>query len=201
MFAFKKDEIMGIRKCIGIGASMGGPKVLREILPNICEANSCPIFITQHIVLKSTELFRNSLIPFVHDYRIRIAESLDEIEDKTVYLYPGFGHMRIMKRDRGFVLNIFENGCMKNSIDAMFTSIAGNYGSDSTAVILTGMGIDGLNGAYEVKQSGGEVVVQDKESSLVWSMPSAVACRGLADKVLSIASIARHVSATRVLRG
>ena len=69
--------------------------------------------------------------------------------------------MRIMKRDGVFILNIFENGCMKNSIDAMFTSIARNYGPDSTAVVLTGMGIDGLNGAYEVKQSGGEVVVQD----------------------------------------
>ncbi len=192
---------MVIRKCIGIGASMGGPRVLREILPDICKANSCPIFITQHIVLKSTEIFRSSLIPFIDDYRIKIGESLDQIEEKTIYLYPGFGHMRIMERNSRFVLNIFENGNMKNSIDAMLVSIAKTYGSDSTAVILTGMGIDGLNGAYKIKQSGGEVIVQDKESSLVWSMPSAVACRGLADKVLPIASIAKYVSATRMLRG
>ncbi len=188
---------MDYDKCLAIGASMGGPKVLREILPEICSCNDCPIFITQHIVLKSVECFRNSLVSFVGDYNVKVGESLDPVEAKTVYIYPGFGHMRVMEKGGEIMLNIFENGRMINSIDALFTSIAEVYRENSTALVLTGMGIDGVAGAAAIKDNGGEVIVQDKASSLVWSMPSAVAGRGLADRVLSIDSIVKHVSSVR----
>lgn len=192
---------MNKRKCLAIGASMGGPKALREILPQICRTNSCPIFITQHIVLRSTECFRNSLVAYADSYRVKIGESLDLIEEKTIYLYPGFGHMRVMNKGNDLMINVFENGRMANSIDALFSSVADVYKADCTALVLTGMGIDGVNGAREVKKVGGEVVVQDKESSLVWSMPSAVAGRGLADRILSLDSIIKHISKERVTRG
>ncbi len=185
---------MGRRECLAIGASMGGPKVLKEILPEICRNNICPIFIVQHIELRATECFRASLQNYVGDYSIKIGESLDNVQQRTVYLYPGFGHMRVMKNSESIMLNIFENGMMKNAVDALFSSVASVYGADCTAVVLTGMGIDGLSGSYEIKQAGGEVIVQDRQSSLVWSMPSAVAGRGLADRILSVGNIAKHVS-------
>ena len=192
---------MNGRACLVIGASMGGPEVIKRILPAICRYSTCPVFITQHMGLRSIECFRRSLLPEAGNYRVKIGESLDLIEDMTVYLYPGFGHMRVMARGGVALINVFENGVMRNSIDALFASAAGVYGAGCTGIVLTGMGIDGVEGAAVLKNSGGEVIVQDKDSSLIWSMPSAIVARGLADRVLSIESIVRHVSINRSLRG
>ena len=131
-------------------------------------------------------------------YHIKVGESLDLVENKTVYLYPGFGHMRVMERNGVALINVFENGIMRNSIDALFASAAGVYGSGCTGIVLTGMGIDGVEGASVIKRAGGEVIAQDKDSSLIWSMPSAIVGKGLADRVLSVESIVRHISMNRV---
>ncbi len=190
-----------MKKSIAIGASLGGPRALREILPQICRTNSCPIFITQHIVLRSIECFRSSLVPLVGDYTVKVGESLDIVEEKTIYLYPGFGHMRVMHKGDEVMINIFENGRMAHSIDALFDSVASVYRDASRVLVLSGMGIDGVKGAEEVKRAGGEVVVQDMESSLVWSMPSAVAGLGLADMILSLESIVKYLAPKKGQKG
>jgi two-component system chemotaxis response regulator CheB len=79
----------------------------------------------------------------------------------------------------------------------MFTSMAAVYGPRLLAIVLTGMGRDGLEGAHAVRAAGGTIVVQDRESSVVWGMPGAVARAGLADAVLAPHEIGAMIAAHR----
>src|SRR5690606_30899071 len=92
-----------------------------------------------------------------------------------------------------------ENSC-KPSVDVLFRSVAGVYGPAALGVVLTGMGQDGLRGCETLRSRGATIVVQDETSSVVWGMPGAVSRAGLADRVLSLESMAAFIS-TRVRGG
>jgi two-component system chemotaxis response regulator CheB len=85
-----------------------------------------------------------------------------------------------------------ENSC-RPSVDVLFRSVHDVYGGRVLAVVLTGMGRDGLRGCEAIKQSGGSIVVQDEASSVVWGMPGFVARAGLADRTLPLDQIAREL--------
>jgi two-component system chemotaxis response regulator CheB len=85
-----------------------------------------------------------------------------------------------------------KNSC-RPSADPLFRSAASIFGERLLAVVLTGMGQDGVDGCKEVKSLGGSVIVQDQSSSIVWGMPGAVARAGLADEVLSLPMIAEAI--------
>ena len=91
------------------------------------------------------------------------------------------------------------NSC-RPSVDVLFRSVAATYGSRSLAVVLTGMGQDGLRGCEDIREAGGQVVVQDQASSVVWGMPGFVARAGLAEKVLPLDQVGAEV-ARRVREG
>ena len=78
-------------------------------------------------------------------------------------------------------------------MDVLFRSVVEIYGGNTLAVILTGMGQDGLLGCETVKKAGGQVVVQDEETSAVWGMPGFVARAGLAEKVLPLSQIGAEI--------
>ena len=85
-----------------------------------------------------------------------------------------------------------ENHC-RPSVDVLFRSAAAVYGSGVLAVVLTGMGSDGLLGCRMIREQGGSVIVQDQASSTVWGMPGAVTNAGLAQKVLPLSAIAPEI--------
>ena len=85
-----------------------------------------------------------------------------------------------------------ENSC-RPAVDPLFRSVAEIYGAKTLSVILTGMGQDGLIGCEHVKDAGGQVIVQDEESSVVWGMPGFVARAGLADEVLPLDQIGQKI--------
>jgi two-component system chemotaxis response regulator CheB len=85
-----------------------------------------------------------------------------------------------------------ENSC-RPSVDVLLRSVARAYGRESLAVILTGMGQDGLRGCEAIREAGGQVVVQDEATSVVWGMPGYVARAGLADRVVPLSMIAREI--------
>ena len=85
-----------------------------------------------------------------------------------------------------------ENSC-RPAVDVMFRSAAQTYGAGVLGVVLTGMGQDGMIGARAIRSAGGQVLVQDEESSVVWGMPGAVARDGSADVVLPLDQIADAV--------
>jgi two-component system chemotaxis response regulator CheB len=85
-----------------------------------------------------------------------------------------------------------ENSC-RPAVDVLFRSVAQVYGSNVLAVVMTGMGCDGARGAAQVKESGGEVLVQDEASSVVWGMPGAVVSQGDADKICPLGDISQEI--------
>ena len=85
-----------------------------------------------------------------------------------------------------------ENSC-RPAVDVLFRSVAEIYGNRMLAVILTGMGQDGLRGCELVREQGGQILVQDEASSVVWGMPGAVAQAGLADKILPLHQVASEI--------
>jgi len=82
-----------------------------------------------------------------------------------------------------------ENSC-RPAVDVMFRSVAQVYGASALAVVLTGMGQDGLHGCSRIREAGGQILVQDEATSVVWGMPGYVANAGLADAVLPIQDVA-----------
>jgi two-component system chemotaxis response regulator CheB len=85
-----------------------------------------------------------------------------------------------------------ENSC-RPAADVLFRSAARTYGPHVLAVVMTGMGQDGYRGCVAVKEAGGQVIVQDEASSVVWGMPGSVARSGLADRVLPLAQVAGEI--------
>lgn len=119
-----------------------------------------------------------------------------------IYFAPGDKHLRIVKVGDVMSLCHFdappENFC-RPSVDVLFRTAAQAYGSGLLGIVLTGMGVDGLNGARAIVTGGGSVIVQDEESSVVWGMPGAIAREGLAAAVLPPVEIAGTVAG--LLRG
>jgi len=187
---------LGMPDAIAIGVSTGGPNALQEILPKLPAMPRVPIFIVQHMPPLFTKLLADRLhaqCPFP------VVEAVDgqEVKPGHVYLAPGGFHMEA-KRVIGRTSIILHEGAPENScrpaVDVLFRSIAAVYGSKVLAIVLTGMGQDGLKGCHKIKDAGGCVIVQDKESSAVWGMPGAVAESGLASAVFPLSRICSELS-------
>jgi two-component system chemotaxis response regulator CheB len=114
--------------------------------------------------------------------------------------------MTVIRNGTAFALGINqeppENSC-RPAVDVLFRSVAQVYGANALAVVLTGMGADGTRGSAEIRQAGGEVMVQDEASSVVWGMPGSVVAAGLTQRIYPLSEIGhevvRRVAARRVL--
>lgn len=182
---------------IVIGTSIGGPEALAVILPRLSERLSVPILIVQHMPTGFTQALAKRL---AEKSKIRVTEAKhgQRVEPGVVYLAPGDFHLQLSRQhhnvsamlDRGPL----ENGC-RPSVDPLFRSAATIYGSTLLAVVLTGMGSDGLAGTQRVVEQGGHVWIQDQPSSMVWGMAGAIARAGLARRVLPLAGMALALEA------
>jgi len=181
-----------------IGASTGGPQALEAVLSNGREVLArAPVLITQHMPPMFTTILAEHLgralgVP-VHE-----ARDGEPIKPGTVYLAPGGRHMRVVARSGAGSIAI-DNGpainFCKPSIDPLFSSAATVWGAHCLALVLTGMGHDGLSGARDLVTAGGHVIAQDEASSVVWGMPGQVAQAGLCSAVLPLAEIAPQLNA------
>lgn len=184
---------------IAIGISTGGPNALAEIFPLFPENLRPPIFVTQHMPPMFTRLLAERLNG---RSKIGVEEGAEGaiVAPGRAYIAPGDYHMVLKHRGTDVVIRLDqgppENSC-RPAADVMFRSIAAVYGKRTLAVILTGMGRDGLAGIREMRAAGTPVIAQDKESSTVWGMPGNVVEAGLADEVVPLhditAAILRHV--------
>jgi two-component system chemotaxis response regulator CheB len=181
--ATEKPKQIGV---VAIGASTGGPNALAEILATIPEGFLAPIVVVQHMPKNFTSYLAQRL-----DSRssLTVREVVDgaDLAPGRVWIAPGDVHIRI-RLDNGRPRVVTDDGPLVNScrpsVDVLFRSVAECYSSASLAVILTGMGHDGLAGCRAISAAGGKIVVQDQHSSVVWGMPGTVANHGLADVVL-----------------
>ncbi|HET7427321.1 MAG TPA: chemotaxis response regulator protein-glutamate methylesterase [Gemmatimonadales bacterium] len=192
----------GRAEIIAVGASTGGPRALATLLERLPRDLAAPIVIVQHM----PPLFTRSLAERLDGGTpLRCAEGEDGavLEPGTVWIAPGNWHMTVAREGSAAVLRLTgeppENSC-RPAADPLFRSVGDVYGAGALAVVLTGMGQDGLRGAERIKQRGGAVLVQDEASSVVWGMPGAVAKAGFADRVLPVRDIAAEI-ARRVASG
>lgn len=186
---------------IAIGASTGGIHALASLLEQVPAHVTQPIFITQHLPPSFSPYFaaqvgvsaRRRCAIAVERWPVRSGEVLIAPGDShlTVHVLPGAGvHVRLSQAAS-------PTGNLP-SVDSMFASLASVYGDRLLAIVLTGMGRDGLEGARAVHAAGGTVVVQDRDSSVVWGMPGAVAEAGIADAVLAPHEIGAMIAAQRI---
>jgi two-component system chemotaxis response regulator CheB len=180
---------------IVIGTSTGGPGALAHLMPAFPPESSVPILIVQHMPADFTARLADRL---TENSRLRVREGVagEPIAAAQAWVAPG-GHHLVLRRESGKVrlavnLDPPENSC-RPSVDVLFRSAAEIYGPGVLAVVLTGMGQDGLRGCECVRAAGGQVIVQDEASSVVWSMPGAVAQASLADQVLPLEQIGPEI--------
>jgi two-component system chemotaxis response regulator CheB len=183
---------------VAIGVSTGGPAALEILLPALPEDFPLPLLVVQHM----PEVFTRQLAVRL-DGRCRLsvreAAEGDSIQAGTIYLARGDWHLEAMRKPAGSAHTVLrlaqgplENHC-RPSVDVLFRSLAETYGSGVVAVMLTGMGSDGLEGCRAIAERGGVVLAQDRASSAVWGMPGAVVHAGLARKVLPIELLAAAI--------
>ncbi|CAK0746953.1 Protein-glutamate methylesterase/protein-glutamine glutaminase [Azospirillaceae bacterium] len=180
---------------IAIGSSTGGPQALFEVLSHLKDGVTQPIIITQHMPATFTTILAEHIS---RQCGINCAEAKDGdavVENRT-FVAPGDYHMILANRGGGVVVTLTkdppENFC-RPAVDPMMRSMVKIYGRKILAVILTGMGQDGLKGCQDVVQAGGIVIGQDEPSSVVWGMPGAVATAGLCSAVLPLKEIGPYI--------
>jgi two-component system chemotaxis response regulator CheB len=185
-----------------IGCSTGGPQALNIIVTQIGSVlDRAPVLITQHMPPTFTAVLAEHLAR-IAKCPVREAKDGEEVNAGTIYLAPGGKHMKVTRRD-GIAVIAIDDGPLVNfckpSVDPLFSSAAEVWGPKVLALVLTGMGSDGLRGAQAITAAGGNVLAQDEATSVVWGMPGQVAHAGLCSAVLPLNEIAPRL--TRVFTG
>jgi two-component system chemotaxis response regulator CheB len=187
---------------VAIGLSTGGPNALARLLPALPAEFPVPVVIVQHMPPTFTQMLADRLASR-SVVSVREAVSGQPLRPGEAWLAPGDYHL-VLARDGDTVRLRTHQGAPENSCrpsaDVLFTSVAETYGSSALAVVLTGMGQDGLRGCERIREAGGQVLVQDEATSVVWGMPGFVARAGLADQILPLDQLAPEII-QRVRRG
>jgi two-component system, chemotaxis family, protein-glutamate methylesterase/glutaminase len=189
---------------LAIGVSTGGPNALARLMPMLPADLRVPVVIVQHMPPLFTRMLAERLS---HVSALPCQEGAAglPVQPGHVYIAPGDHHMTVTSSADGVRLATNqgppENSC-RPAVDVLFRSVAEVYGSGVLALVMTGMGQDGLRGCEFVRARGGQVMVQDQATSVVWGMPGYVAEAGLADEVLALDDLApaivRRVGPSRV---
>lgn len=182
-------------RVVVIGSSTGGPAALQKILTRLPAAFPYPILLVQHMPKTFTPVFAERLNQQCH-ITVKEATDGDRLVAGTALLAPG-GHQLIIdprQNDRVKVMPGDERLTYKPSVDISYGSAAKCFGDKVLAVILTGMGSDGTDGARLLKRSGAKVWAQDENSSTIYGMPKSVIEADLADAVLDLDEIGTLLS-------
>ena len=176
---------------IAIGTSTGGPEALRQVIPRLPAGLPIPTFVVQHMPAMFTQTLASRLDEMSP---LRVVEAADGMaaEAGRVHVAPGGRHLRLSKQADVVSCTVDDTaprlGC-RPSFDNLLESMADIYGGRMVAVVLTGMGCDGLEGCRRLKARGGLVIAQAHETCTVYGMPKAVIEHRLTDAVLPIDAI------------
>jgi two-component system chemotaxis response regulator CheB len=181
---------------IVLGISTGGPEALAKVIPALPADLPAPLFIVQHM----PPLFTKSLADDLNTRsRLHVMEAQDgqRARPGDCLVAPGGKQMKIERTEPGPVVLITddppENSC-RPAVDFLFRSAAHHYGARVLGVIMTGMGSDGTLGCRLLKRHGAPILAQDKDSCVVFGMPSTVIADGLADRVVPLSEMAAQIT-------
>lgn len=178
---------------VGVGASTGGPAALFRFLGALPSDLAVPVVVVQHIAggfVEGLVRWLNSETPLP----VRLARHGEVLTAGHVYVAPDGTHLEVEPDGTAVLSDDPPVGGFRPAASVLFSSLARAFGPASAAVVLTGMGIDGLDGARELRASGGLVLAQDEDTSTVFGMPKAVADAGLAHGVAPVEELALKVA-------
>ncbi|MGL5335717.1 MAG: protein-glutamate methylesterase/protein-glutamine glutaminase [Enterovibrio sp.] len=182
-------------KVLLLGTSTGGPLALQTILSQLPVNFPLPILLMQHMPAAFTREFAQRLNKECKIF-VKEAQNNDFLTPGIAYLAPGGMQMLIDKQHNDIRIKIVDSDqsiMYKPSLDITFRSVAAVYGDSTLAVVLTGMGTDGREGARFLKQRGGTIWAQDEKSCVVYGMPQAVASANLSSESLPLDRIAERI--------
>lgn len=187
-------EARDTTRMVAVAASTGGPVALQQLFAHLGEDLPVPVVVVQHMTVGFTAglvatLQLSSALP------IRVATDTELLRPGTVYLAPDGHHLTVSRFGRARLRDDPPVGGFRPSASVLFSSLANAYGATGVAVVLTGMGTDGLTGLHEVHAAGGCVLAQDEDSSVVFGMPGAAVTAGIADLVAPVEEIAAQIAA------
>ena len=185
-----------IPRVLLVGASTGGPQALTKLIAQLdAVTESAPVLIAQHMPATFTTILAEHLSR-AGAKPVREAIDGEPVLAGVIYIAPGGRHMRVARRN-GTALIVLDDGppinFCKPSLDPLFSSAAEVWGAWNLALVLTGMGTDGSDGAADIVTAGGSIIAQDEATSVVWGMPGSAAEAGLCSAVLPIEQIAPTV--------
>lgn len=180
---------------LAIGSSTGGPQALMRFFKQFDAPPKVPVVIVQHMPATFTAILADHLAQAT-GWKSQEGEQGMAVKPGEIYIAPGGKHMELTGDRTAPVINLTEdppeNFC-RPAVDPLYRSLLSLYGDRVLAVILTGMGHDGLKGARMLTQAGATLLAQDEASSVVWGMPGAVATAGLCSEVLPLDDLGRRV--------
>ncbi len=179
-------------KLLAIGTSTGGPVALQRVLTQLPANFPAPIVLIQHMPAAFTKAFAERLDKLCR-ISVKEAEDGDQLRPGLALLAPGGKQMMVDGRGTVKILPGDERLNYRPCVDITFGSASKAYGDKVLAVVLTGMGADGREGARLLKQSGSQVWAQDEASCVIYGMPMAIVKANLADAVYSLDDIGRHL--------
>lgn len=189
----KEGQFKGRLQLLLIGASTGGPVAVSDVICGLPKNFPVPVVVIQHMPEKFTQAFSERLNSRSH-LNVKQAETGDSVRPGHVFIAPG--GKQLLFDCGGSKLKIIDGDERMNykpSVDITFASAANHFSNKVLAVVLTGMGADGCEGARLLKQRSSYVWSQDKASCVVYGMPAAVTKAGLSDAVYNIKDIAAQL--------
>ena len=179
-------------RVLAVGSSTGGPQALMALVAAIGPViDRFPVLITQHMPPTFTTILAEHLAR-ASAREVHEAVDGEAVKAGQIYVAPGGKHMRVARHGMDIVIALDDgpqiNFC-KPSVDPLFQSAAAVWQSAVMAVVLTGMGSDGMRGGKDVVAAGGSVIAQDEATSVVWGMPGAAAHAGICAAVLPLGQI------------
>ena len=181
---------------VAIGVSTGGPNALAHLISELPANFPVPVVIVQHMPPIFTKFLAQRL---ASQSQIDVCEGApgDILRSGRVWIAPGDYHMVLSRQIVAVQIQTNqappENSC-RPAVDVLFRSVSEIYCGHTLAVILTGMGQDGLRGCEVIHKAGGQIIVQDQASSVVWGMPGRIAMAGLADTILPLEHMASEIT-------
>jgi two-component system, chemotaxis family, protein-glutamate methylesterase/glutaminase len=175
-------------RLVTIAASTGGPQALRAILETLPLSFPVPIVIVQHI----SPGFTQGLIDWLNGATaIEVTAATAGQKLKAGFAYIALEDFHCGVTAAGTIVQIDRAplGGFRPSATVLFESASREFGQSHLAVILTGMGTDGVDGLRSVRQTGGAVIAQAEASCVVYGMPKAAIDAGLANAVIPLAAI------------
>ncbi len=194
----RNQAIMARPSVLVIGVSTGGPAALDLLLPALPASFPLPVLVVQHMPELFTRLLAERLS---QRCSLLVGEAIegDAVRPGTIFIARGNWHLEIVGASRSGQPSTMhltqappENHC-RPAVDVLFRTAAAHYGSSVLAVVLTGMGSDGLAGSRLIRAQGGTVLAQDQATSVIWGMPGAVVRAGLAQRILSLPDMAPEI--------